>query len=138
MRPKSISYQQLFPTGAFSNVRLGMEVELNEVDSPEAAYQYAKETIDKWHRATNPQLYIDMPEGEMRRYDTGITEYADEQTPTVTIKKDSKKEATSRMIEAISGSSDMVVLEQFRKLAKSQGGEVLVAFNNREKQLQSL
>ena len=126
MKPKTITYQRLYPIGAFANERLGMEVELNEVDSPEAAFQYAKETIEQTHKALNPHLYAEYSFHESSQNENFSQEPSDP-----------KQEAQQRMITAISGSSDLTVLESFRKPAKSQGGEIQEAFNKREKELQN-
>lgn len=57
MQVKSILYHQTIPTGSYANEKLGVEIELSEGDTPEQAFAYAKEIVEKIHRENNPQLF---------------------------------------------------------------------------------
>jgi len=65
MKIDRISYQKVFPLGLYINERIGVEVQLDEGDSPEDALLHAKDMVEGFHREQNPHLYekktIDTP-----------------------------------------------------------------------------
>lgn len=59
MKIKSISYLKTFAIAPFLNEKIGIEVELDEDDAidKDAAIKGAKETVERWHKELNPQLF---------------------------------------------------------------------------------
>jgi len=49
MRITTVNYQKVFPTAPYENERFGVEIQVDEGDSPEAAKKLAIETVDRWH-----------------------------------------------------------------------------------------
>lgn len=56
MKPTMISYQKLFPLGVYINEGIGIEMQLDDGDSPEVALAKAKEIVHKFHKDSNPEL----------------------------------------------------------------------------------
>lgn len=54
MRPDKIIFMQTFPTGEYRNQKLGMEILLDDGDSPKAAFQLAKELVNEAFIELNP------------------------------------------------------------------------------------
>lgn len=48
MRLKTISYQKVFPIAAYVNEKIGVEIEINDGDDEQKAFQLAKDTVNKW------------------------------------------------------------------------------------------
>lgn len=46
MKIRTISYQKMFPLAPYINERLGIEIELDDTDKVENAYQLAKELVE--------------------------------------------------------------------------------------------
>lgn len=57
MRYNTIIYARTIPTGSYANEKLGVEIEIEEGETPEQAFAQAKELIDKIHKENNPHLY---------------------------------------------------------------------------------
>ena len=50
MKITSINYKKIFPGEIqFTNTTLGLEIAINDGESPEAAFDLAKRTVDGWH-----------------------------------------------------------------------------------------
>lgn len=56
MKIERITFQETFPTGNFSNNKLGIEIQLDDTDSPQQAYQTAKQIVNDAFVALNPQI----------------------------------------------------------------------------------
>lgn len=138
MKAKSISYQQTNPTGNFANERIGIEIELSEGDTPEEAFAYAKEMVEKIHRENNPQLYgaqhkETIPIIEKSEYSNVSDMYDAVVKPlTPAEKKQAQIQSTIQQIKDI---TDLTVLKTFEKLAMSNH-ETKEAFETRLKELQ--
>lgn len=55
MKPVLVSYHRLFPLGNFANERIGVDVSLDEKDSPEAALDMARSIVEEYHKKNNPE-----------------------------------------------------------------------------------
>lgn len=137
MKVKTILYHQTIPTGSYANEKIGVEVELSEGDTPEQAFAYAKEMIDKIHRENNPQLYgvqqkETIPIIEKSEY-SNVSEMYDAVVKPLTPaeKKQLQIQSTIKQIQEI---TELKVLESF-KLIASKNPELQTAYNNKEKEL---
>jgi len=55
MRVDRISYQKIFPTGmAYLNHKIGVEMQVDEGDDWQEAFEMAKRMVDKWNLESNP------------------------------------------------------------------------------------
>ena len=54
MTVTTISYQKVFPLAQYINEKIGIEIQVDPDDSPEVALDFAKKTVEEWHRASNP------------------------------------------------------------------------------------
>jgi len=130
MRITSISFQQTFPTGNFSNNKLGMEIDIEEGDEIKVqdAFVRAKEICEKAFAALNPQINWN---GETK--DLGW--YA----PRATLTEDDLKEKTIDPITAMkelinSKYQNKKTLESLKqKVSDLNNPEVTEIFNNRLK-----
>ena len=123
MKPTMISYQKLFPLGIYINERIGIEMQLDDGDSPEVALAKAKEIVHKFHKDSNPELADSQPS------------IPSPELPIAQVQKDSKEEATQRMINEINACANKKTLETYRLIAKSSL-ELQQAFDNKLKTLQ--
>jgi len=55
-----IIYSKLFPLGQFTNEKIGVEIQVDKTDDTQKAFEYAKEIVEKWHKESNPGLYVDV------------------------------------------------------------------------------
>jgi len=64
MKVTSISFMQTFPTGNFSNQKLGIEIEVgdDEQTQTDEVFSYAKELVGNAFKALNPALSPSLPE----------------------------------------------------------------------------
>ncbi|HRP33529.1 MAG TPA: hypothetical protein PKV73_16650 [Agriterribacter sp.] len=60
MKPDRIIYNKLFPLGQFTNEKIGVEIQLDDGDSPEKALELAKTMVEKFHRENNAGLYLEV------------------------------------------------------------------------------
>jgi hypothetical protein len=58
-----ISFQQTFPTGNFSNNKLGVEIELGENEDPINGFEQAKKIVNEAFEKLNPQINWNESEG---------------------------------------------------------------------------
>lgn len=56
MKIEKIYFEQLFPTGNFSNVRMGMEISMEENDVVLEAYDSAKKLVNASFNALHPEV----------------------------------------------------------------------------------
>lgn len=55
MKITTISYKKIFPGQiAFTNETIGVEIQIDEGDDLDIAFQFAKHTVNLWHREPNP------------------------------------------------------------------------------------
>jgi hypothetical protein len=52
-----VTYSKIYPTAAFMNERVGVEIALNPLDDPMEALKEAKALCDSFNREANPDLY---------------------------------------------------------------------------------
>ena len=58
MKPKTISYQKVFALAPYINEKIGIEMDLDDTDSPDAAFEECKRLVEKWGAQEPPQLDI--------------------------------------------------------------------------------
>ena len=100
MKIDRIAFEQLYPTGAFSNQRYRAEATVDwEKDDIGECYKTLQSCVEKTFIALNPQI----------KWEERVVE----------VQKDSKESATERMLTAINTCTEMKVLETFKLLVKN-------------------
>jgi hypothetical protein len=56
MKITTVNYQKSFVIGPFLQEKIGIEIEIDDTETPESALYLAKQIAEDWHKATNPQL----------------------------------------------------------------------------------
>ena len=107
----------------YINEKIGVEIECD--GNADAAFRLAKELVEKWHRESNPSLYLEQVE----------------QVPDVPVipktNEQKKEKQISSHIETIKGCSTLKAVEIFRKLVERENNPKLTeTFENKLKQLQ--
>ena len=57
MNISKVTYSKVFPLGAYTNERIGAEVDLQVGDDPKQALADAKKLVEEFHREANPYLF---------------------------------------------------------------------------------
>jgi len=60
MKITKVNYQKAFWIGSYLQDKVGVEIELEEGESPEQVLTSAKERLENWHKEVNPLLYLDL------------------------------------------------------------------------------
>ncbi len=103
MKYDKIFYQRLFPTGPYSNEKLGIELIIEPGETAEQGLTAAKMIIEKWHRDHHPELYVDHPAPEIQPE-----------------KSQAPDKRTNSLIDDIRSCKELKVLESYRILAKTK------------------
>src|SRR5690606_3428907 len=135
-----ITYMQTFPTGSFANQKLGIDIQLDELDSPEKVYAQAKQIVNDAFNAMNPGFYIQYvtptPEAYNGARYTGSDDepifYAATSRQTVTQPKDPEQS----IVDDIATVTDVKVLDSYKLIANKKGGRILEAYNQKLQSLQ--
>lgn len=119
MKIEKINYQRAYVTGPFLQDKMGMEISIDtdRGETPDAAYSWAKEIMDNWHKTNNPHL-----EG------TTITDVPEEVDTT------RPADAKEALIADIASCKEVKVLESYRLLAKTNP-EFQVAYDKKMEEL---
>ena len=48
MKPSRVSYKKIFPIGSYQNESIGIEMDLDDTDSPDEAFEECKRLVEKW------------------------------------------------------------------------------------------
>ena len=62
MKVSKVIYQKVFPLAQYVNEKIGIEIELTDTDDDDEAFTLAKAQVEKWHKESNPLLYMNMGE----------------------------------------------------------------------------
>lgn len=57
MNISKVTYSKVFPLGAYTNERIGAEIDLQVGDDPKQALSDAKRLVEEFHREANPYLF---------------------------------------------------------------------------------
>lgn len=57
MKVDKVSYQKAFIIGPYLQEKVGIEIQLDEGENPDAVLGIAKGIVETWHRAANKELY---------------------------------------------------------------------------------
>ncbi len=120
MKIEKISYQKLFPLGAFINEKIGVEMQLDEGDNPVQVLNEAKKLVEKYHIDTNPQMYID----DVPQIST-----------TTTIDQVQPLTKVASLIQQINSCEEIKVLESYKLIVKTDP-DLQRAYDKKLKQLQ--
>jgi hypothetical protein len=127
MKITKVTYQKAFQIGPFLQERIGVEIDLEESDDPNQAFQLAKEMTEDFHKQANPHL-----EGTTIANVSGIQpERFDE---TQEIQAGRSTDAKTALIQDIMSCKEVKVLESYKLLVKSQP-ELQVAYDKRMEEL---
>jgi|GEM_PF-4846950 len=123
-----VIYEKLFPYAPYLNERIGIEIIVEDGQSPEEALTEAKRVVDDFYLKNAPQVI------------TGVTEVADNRTiPNVPLDKGpvTKLSKEDQQKQYLLDCKDIPELETFKLLVKKH--EYLQeTFDNKLKELQSL
>lgn len=120
MKIEKIFYQKLFPTGAYSNEKIGIEAIVEPGETAEQCLSAAKAKIDEWHKRNNPQDYM---------ADATVA-------PTIEVEKDASPVETrvAALIRDINSCKEVKVLETYRFMVK-QDPRLQEAYDKKHKDL---
>lgn len=59
MKIEKVTYQKVFPLSPFVNEKVGIEIQLDAGEVAEDVLCIAKATVEGWHKAQNPGIYMD-------------------------------------------------------------------------------
>jgi hypothetical protein len=103
MKIDRISYQKIFPTGmAYLNHKIGVEVQVDEGDDWQEAFEMAKRVVEKWNLESNPGYAVAL---EYMNGNPGAYSH--------------KAEPKQSMEEAIISCTEIKVLESYKLLVKN-------------------
>ena len=125
MKPTMISYQKLFPLGIYINERIGIEMQLDDGDSPEVALAKAKEIVHKFHKDSNPELVDSQPIPDDAGYKMQDEKQPEPDKIKAFIELINSKYQTSKTLESLRA-----------KVEKENNPQLQEAFDNKLKQLQ--
>lgn len=57
MKFTKVSYSKVFPLGAYTNERIGAEIELGEGEDPKQGLADMKAMVEEFHKQANPWMY---------------------------------------------------------------------------------
>lgn len=57
MKITKVNYTKAFVIGAFLQEKIGVEIEIDDTETPEKALSEAKRIAETWHIANNPQVH---------------------------------------------------------------------------------
>lgn len=131
MKIERINYKKIFPIAPYVNESIGVEIQLDDGDTPEHALDLAKLIVEDWHKASNPELKFD-PEWNAPPMTANFNSI-----PTTQIKKEPKEAAIDSQVEAIAGCTTLKSLEIFKKLVDREAVPRLTeAFYKKQQELQ--
>lgn len=114
MKLDRISFQELIPTGSFSNNRMTVEAQLEEGDNPSECMDKLRDFVDAKHREYFPQYY-----------QASTTENASNTLPYKV--SDPKESAIQSHIKTINECKTLNNLKIFEKLVQNADNEELTA-----------
>lgn len=121
-----VSYHELLITGSYLNVRIGVDLLLNDGEDPKQALSSAKELVREFHKEAFPHVYAqgidNIPQGE-------------ETTPVRLVEK--KQSQEEKIIQDIQTCADEKVLASYKLIAKNNSS-IQEAYNNKLKQLNNV
>lgn len=115
MKVEKIFYQKLFPTGPYSNEKIGVEVIVEPGETAEDCLTAAKNTVSEWHKQHNPDLYTE--QAEIR--------------PEKPLPEDKR---IAVLIRDIQSCTELVVLDSYRILVKTNSA-LEEAYNIKRKEI---
>jgi hypothetical protein len=124
MRIERVSYQKIFPTGMmYLNHKLGVEIQLDEKDNPDEAFQLAKATVEKWNLESNPGMAVAM-------------EYMNGNGGKVEPVERSRDEIIAAHLQTINECKTLRNLEMFASMVQRENEDVLYeTYHQKKKEL---
>jgi hypothetical protein len=113
MKVTTVVYHKTFNLGNYCSEKIGVEIELDENDTVEMAFEAAKKSVVGFHVSSNP-IHL-------------VSEEVIENKPELP--------STTSIIDSINSCSKIKVLETYRLIAKSNP-EYQQAYDNQLKKLQ--
>jgi hypothetical protein len=100
MKVTKVTYQKIFPIGMYLNEKIGVEIDIDDTESPHQALSKAKEIVEQFHKDSNP---------------TVINEVGEQ--PLLIIEKE-KLSQEDAIIRDIGTCTEIKILESYSMLAK--------------------
>lgn len=105
MKPITVNYQKVFPLAPYVNERIGVDIQLDDGDSPLEALAKAKEMVEQFHQEAKKGLVLEMVTSEIP---------INQPLPIIETQKQSKEDMLSSAIAGIYASRDIEELKSFR------------------------
>lgn len=125
---KSVTYQKAYVIGPYLQERIGIEIELDENQSPEDALDEAKKVSDEWHLKNNPHV------GEPVTYAQPDLQ-ENEIKPKFQPKQSPKEKQIANIASQIATVKDINVLTQTYPLIVKSYSELQPIYDNKLKEL---
>lgn len=101
MKIISINYKKIFPGEIqFTNTTLGLEIAINDGESPEAAFDLAKKTVDNWHNGISKVIHTQVGTFVLPPTELPVKNLADEKIE-IAIDNATTKEQLSKLMPTL-------------------------------------
>jgi hypothetical protein len=138
MKPILIAYEQLWPTGQFSNQRLRAEIQLDDTDNPQEAFTLAKKIVNDAFEKLNPGIVWEEKEPYERFEADGYNPGAKPHRGYENINEKAPADKIQSFINTIQLCNTTANLERFRATVEREKNEALtMAFQNKLQSLQN-
>jgi hypothetical protein len=103
MKIEKVTYQKAFVVGPYLQERIGIEIQLDDADTPQYVLNQAKAIVEGWHKEANPHLFVEG--GPLAIGPMGVQHVGEKKTPTEII------------LEGIGTCTDLTVLKSYSLMA---------------------
>lgn len=115
MKVDRISYQKIFPTGmAYLNHKIGVEIEVDENDNIDNAFDWARILVEKWNESSNPSYGMAM---EYMKPSENVIDKGREKTEIAIDNATSKEEVKALMNDAFKYKLETEYLTKLKSFA---------------------
>lgn len=104
MKVDKVTYQKVFPLSPYVNEKIGIEIQVDEGETPEDCLLFAKDTVENWHKKHNPELQLTL---------------SDDQIAEIKVERDNTYNRIASIISDIYSCKELKVLESYRLMVKS-------------------
>lgn len=121
MKVTKIAFEQLFPTGPYANMRLGVEVTLDEKDNIYESFNVAKLLVEESFKKINPDFIPPIHD-----FNTG--------QPAIVQADREPSNTVEALIQDINSCNELIVLESYKILARTKP-EIQEAYDKKYNEL---
>lgn len=128
MKITKLYYQRTINTGAYENIKLGVEADINEGEPAMQAMDSLKQFVDDWYKSFSQE-----------QYESWLAKPIGRPTPPPIsdVQVDKQMNQEEQLIHGIGTCTDLKVLESY-KLLTSKSYKVLAAYNDKRIEIQTL